>query len=176
MGATIPDGTKLLTALCLEQNTNVVKNYIVNSTSLASAVGLPNGYAYCYIVMTKISNSLAEILVYPVSSSTNTVPIRKTYTSGGWGEWFNDYNTVLSRIASGDYSDANDLRSYVCHIIIASATATNNAVPADGMLVQFRLDSTAVRQVLFTRTDIYLRAYASGSWTTWYKFTGTAVS
>ena len=177
IGATIPDGTKLLTALCLEQSNNVVKNYIVNSSSLATAVGLPTGYSYCYVVMTKISSNLAEILVYPISSSTNTVPIRNIYTSSGWGGWTNDFNTVVSRIATGDYSDANDLRTVVSHIIIASATTSNNDhVPADGMLVQFRLDSTAIRQVMFTRTDIYLRAYASGSWTSWYQFTGTIVS
>lgn len=84
------------------------------------------------------------------------------------------FNQPLESVSS-DYTDANDLPAG----IVFSGTKLTNQPNTHCIIITIVITGSKTQIAISTRGDevgnIYRRNYASGSWTSWYKFTGTVV-
>lgn len=75
---------------------------------------------------------------------------------------------VYTSTTQSEFSDANDLRTHEGKILIVVAAKSVHAnVPENGILIQYRLGDTIVRQMLMSQTSAYFRSYISGAWQSW---------
>ena len=83
--------------------------------------------------------------------------------------------TVIA--SNSDLNNCTEYGLYSCASSVVAATLTNSPVTSIGfgMLVMGK-GSTQHIQVIFTGSSIFLRHQSGGTWMSWYKFTGTAVS
>lgn len=150
----------------------------IQSYGAMSATGMPtNSNFYLHIYVSSNAN-YKEILAYPISGSSGECYscIRK---GASWEtEWVKMptraevdlYAQAKSIFGSGTINDADD--APVRSVYIAYTTAAH--VPQQGILYTWGDTSYRV-QLLVCGNCMYTRAkIGSGSWSSWYKYNGTA--
>ena len=131
-------------------------------------------------------NAIEEIYAKRVNNvvTTNT----DTFLAGPVGKTLQDQITTINNnlvnllfnqpleSVSSNYTDANDLPA---GIVFSGTKLTNQPNNTHCMFITIVTAGSKTQIAISTRGDetgnIYRRNYASGSWTSWYKFTGTVV-
>lgn len=190
------------TALAATDDANNITNigrYRAGSTAVASAVAnLPVPVVGALIVLPTSSadNSRLMQMYIPNWATTNQIGILyiRQRLSSGWGDWYklgDTTPTAIGSTSSGAFNitDLDELpkRDAEYYTLTGSETSRITNKPSevtDGSIrveVKFITGGAAAErcvQTLYVANGeyFYQRAYGSSGWSSWYKFSGTAVS
>lgn len=172
---------------------NPVLSYIGTQTKVFNHAFIQNIRKVYSIMGT--SNYAENVAIRPVDTDAASVQFRLTNNNGSkdlsifksssadslrfYGEFHgnvtgNVTGSVLYKTTSEtDFNNITETGEY--WVSLSSMTNKPSSVTTGTVLLEVdRLSSTCIQQRMFLFGNIYVRHYYSSSWTSWYRFTGTA--
>lgn len=145
-----------------------------------NATNNPFGSESAYLFCIASSDSIYIQFCFQRGTGTDDLVLIRRHTSSGFSEWFSITGSYISAIPISLGSD-DDLNKVTIsgNYAITTSTPKNCPLTSYGTMQVINANS-AIVQVVHPHSnsnyDVYVRKSDKGSWGSWFKFTGTAVS